>query len=59
MNKCHLEKVKDKSNLYQDPPKGIWFGWCDVCHIRTAQYWNFGAALGATLYHITVHHRGI
>jgi len=61
MKKCRVWKVKEKRHWFSgnSAPQGMWIGWCDQCNKRTGQYWSFGATLGATLYHITVHHRRI
>lgn len=58
MAHCKVWKVKEQPEFsWNHPPKGIWFGWCYTCNKRTAQYWSFGAALGATLYHIHIEHK--
>jgi hypothetical protein len=45
-------RIKVRKQL--DPRKGyfnMWQGWCLKCDKRVAQYWDFGAALGASLEH--------
>lgn len=63
MGLCKVFKVKPQPETWNrfrpEHPLAVnmWRGWCHECGYCVAQYWDFGAALGATLYHLQLKHR--